>query len=289
MDAIAAFDLTKQYARKPGGKPALQGINLKVPEGGALACVGAERAGKTTLVRLLAGLRRPSSGECSVLGLSPAFETARVHSMTGVVLHSAKLYDTMSLWENLRFFAGMHHVPENDAIERISLLFHKLNIWEERDKRPGALSTGVLLRAGLVRALIHRPRVLLFDEQGAGMDRETAELVRALLLELREEGVALLMCSQNMNYTQSICDSFALLHEGILLARGSFESLRVGSGMRLRAALGKGHPVRRGNACVDCQSGGGWGPPAGSPGDPPRPGRNLSGLSRGGPEKGGEL
>lgn len=236
MDAIAAFDLTKQFS--PSQKPALQGANLKVPEGRALACVGTEGSGKTTLIRLLAGLLRPTSGECSILGLSPAFETARVHTMTGTVLHSAKMYHTMTLAENLRFFAGVNNVPENQAVERVSFLLHKLNIWEDRDKRPGGLPTGVLLRAGLARALLHRPRVLLFDEQGAGMDRETAERVRELLLYIREEeGVTLLLCSQNMNYAQSICDSFALFHQGVLLARGSYESLRINAGVRLRAAL----------------------------------------------------
>ena len=108
MDAIAAYDLTKIY----GGKAALQGVNLQVTEGGAMACVGLEGAGKTTLVRLMAGLGRPTSGECSVLGLSPGFESARLHGMTGTVLQSARLYACMSLWENLRFFRSEEHTSE---------------------------------------------------------------------------------------------------------------------------------------------------------------------------------
>ena len=234
MDVITAFDLIKLY----GAAPALRGVNLKVPEGAAFACVGGAGAGKTTLVRLLAGLRRPTSGECGVLGLNPAYEAARLHGMTGVVLQSARLYSSMSLMENLRFYAGVNGVPVNDGVERISFLLHRLNIWEDRDQRPGALPTGVLFRAGLARALLHRPRVLLLDEEGAGMDRETAERVKGLLLYLREEeGVTLLMCTQNMNYAQGICDGFALLHQGQLLARGDFETLRVGAGVRLKAAL----------------------------------------------------
>lgn len=234
MDVITAFDLSKFY----GDYPALRGVHLKVPEGKAYACVGGAGAGKTTLVRLLAGLRRPTSGECSVLGLNPAYEAARLHSMTGVALNSAKLYSSMSLEDNLKFYAGVNGVAENDAVERISFLLHRLNIWDDRDAKPGGLSTGVLFRAGLARALLHRPRVLLLDEQGAGMDRETAERVKGLLVYLlREEGVTLLMCTQNMNYAQGICDGFALLHQGILMARGDFESLRIGAGVRLKAAL----------------------------------------------------
>lgn len=241
MDAITAYDLTKQYPEKSPGKgpvTALQSINLQVPEGRSMACVGREAAGKTTLIRLLSGLRRPTGGECGVLGLSPAYETARVHSMTGTVLFSSKLYPSLSLWENLLFFAGLHQVPRNDGVERASFLLRRLNLWEDRDKRPGSISTGEFKRASLARALIHRPRVLLMDEQGAGMDRETAEVVRELLLYVREqEGVTELLCTQNMNYVQTFCESFGLLHEGKLLARGDVESLRIGGGVRLRASL----------------------------------------------------
>lgn len=203
-----------------------------------MACVGRENAGKTTLVRLLAGLSRATSGECSVLGLSPTHESARLHGMMGTVLESARLYDCMSLWDNLRFFAGAHHVPAGQGVERASFLLRRLDLWEEREKRPDRLSTGELTRAGLCRALIHRPRVLLVDEEGAGMDRETAGLVRELLRwVLEEEGVSLLFCTQNMNYAQTFCQSFALLDRGVLMARGPLESLRTGGGVALKASL----------------------------------------------------
>lgn len=243
MDAVTAYDLTKVY--EGAQRPALKGVNLTLPEGGSLACVGREGAGKTTLVRLLAGLSRASSGECAVLGLSPVHEGARLHGMTGVLLESARLYDSMSLWDNLRFFAGACRVPGDQAVERASFLLRRMNLWEDRDKRPDRLSTGELTRAGLCRALVHRPRVLLVDEQGAGMDRETGGLVRELLEHvLREEGVSLLFCTQNMNYAQTFCESFALLDRGVLMARGTLESLRVGGGVSLRACLrlGEGQP-----------------------------------------------
>lgn len=236
MDAIAAFDMTKTYTDSGGSVAALQNINLQVPEGRAMACVGREGSGKTTLVRLLSGLVRPTFGECSVLGLSPSHETARLHGMVGTVLQSARLYKTMTLWENLLFFAGIYGL--SDAVERTSFLLHKLHIWEERDKKPGDLATGVLKRAGLARALLHRPRVLLMDEQGAGMDRESGLRVRELVeYALQEEGVTLLYCTQNMNYAQEFCGSFGLLDQGRLIARGDVESLRIGGGVRMKASL----------------------------------------------------
>lgn len=234
MDAITAYGLTKQYA----GRTVLQGFNLQVQQGSAMACAGWENSGKTTLIRLLAGLCRPTAGECAVLGMSPAFETAKLHAVMGVVLDKAPLYSTMTLSENLRFFAGIHNMDANDALERSSFLLHRLNIWEYRDEKAGILPTGVARRASLARALMHSPRVLLVDEPARGLDAETSETVRELLVYLvQEEGIALLLGTRNMWYAQNVCNSFSLMQEGILIARGDMESLRQGAGVRLRAAL----------------------------------------------------
>ena len=124
MDAVVAYDLTKEYE----GQAALSGLNLQVPQGEAFACVGERGCGKTTLVRLLSGLCRPTSGECTVLGLSPSHEPQRLHSVAGTVLDSAHLYTGMTLYENLHFFAGLHGLDDNDALERSSFLLHKLDI-----------------------------------------------------------------------------------------------------------------------------------------------------------------
>lgn len=234
MEAIVAYGLTKEY----NGRLALDGLNLQVPEGTAMACAGPAGSGKTTLIRLLAGLCRPTSGECSIFGMSPAHEASRLHGAAGVVLGSAPLYGSMTLAENLRFFAGLHQVDGNDAAERASFLLHRLDIWEERDQKASSLPTSVARRASLARALMHQPRVLLMDDPAHGLDMETAGVVQGLLAYLRkEEGITLLLCTQNMAFAQNVCEAFTLLREGALLARGDFESLREGAGVWPRAAL----------------------------------------------------
>jgi len=234
MDAITAYGLTKQYA----GRTVLQGVNLQVKQGSAMACAGRGNSGKTTLIRLLAGLCRPTAGECSVLGMSPAFETAKLHAVMGVVLDTAPLYSSMTLSENLNFFAGIHNMEANDALERSSFLLHRLDIWEYRDEKAGTLPTGVARRASLARAVMHSPRVLLMDEAARGLDPDTAEIVRELLRYLvQEEGIALLLGTRNMWYAEKVCGSFSLMQDGILIARGDKEALRQGAGVRFRAAL----------------------------------------------------
>lgn len=234
MDAIVTYDLAKQY----GDAPALRGVNLQVGKGEAAACVGWENSGKSTLIRLLSGLCRPTSGECTVLGLSPAFEAERLHSLVGTVLGTARLYGHLSLQENLDFFAALHQVDNNDAVERSSYLLHALDIWEAREEKVRELPTGVRQRAALARALIHRPAVLLLDLPAVGLDPESQDAVQGLLAQLREqEGMTLLLCTRNMAFAAGLCQRFALLKEGRLLGKGDLESLRKGAGLRFRAAF----------------------------------------------------
>ncbi len=234
MDAIIAYDLTKQY----GSRAVLRNLRLQIPEGTAFACVGEKGSGKTTAVRLLSGLCRPTAGECFVMGFSPVFEAEKLHAVTGIVLDTARLYETMTVSENLRFFAEINGVEENDALDRISFLLHKLNIWEDREEKIDDLPTGVLRRASLARALIHNPKVLLMDEPAEDSDEETAGSMRELLSHLvSQEGLTVFLSTRDMNYAQQVCKGFALLRGGVQIAQGDLESLRQGAGARYRAAL----------------------------------------------------
>ncbi len=234
MEAISAYEVSKKY----GSISALHGLNLQVSQGSIFACVGKEKSGKTTLIRLLAGLCRPTAGECSLLGFSPAFEAEKLHGVTGTVLHTSRLYREMTLSENLRFFADINGVDQNDALDRVSFLLHRLDIWEGRDEKPNALPTDVLRRASLARALMHRPQVLLLDEPADGLDTEAATSVQELLTYLiSQEGITVLLCTEDMKYAQGLGDEFGLLREGSFLAKGNLVSLRQDSGVPYRAAF----------------------------------------------------
>ena len=234
MDAIITNELTKTY----GSVTAVHGINLRVPEGVAFACIGGEGSGKTTLIRMLSGLCRPSSGECDVLGIKPYLEAKKLHTVAGTVLSSARMYDHMTLSENLRFYALLNGMDENDALDRISTLLHRLDIWEGRDETFRDLPTGAAVRASLARALIGRPKVLLIDEPVGGLDKETAEYMQDLLSEQEaREGLTVLLCTRNTEYAQQLCRQFAILDRGSMLASGDLEALRQRVGLQLRAEL----------------------------------------------------
>ncbi len=245
MDAITTYELSKEY----NGHAALSGLNLQVPAGMSFGCVGRQGSGKTTLIRLLSGLCRCTGGECSVLGFNPAFEAEKLHAVTGTVLDTSRLYESMTVSDNLRFFAGLNGVDENDALDLISHLLHQLDIWEERDSIVDDLPTGVVRRASLARALIHRPKVLLLDEPAGGFNRETEESMEELISSLvTQEGMTVLLCTENMAYAQQLCGSFALLKDGTQIARGDLAGLRQASGACCRAVLrlGEGSTAPKG-------------------------------------------
>ncbi len=235
MDAIVSFELSKRF---PNGTTALDNVSLRVPEGSAFACVGGENCGKTTLIRILSGLCRPTGGDCSVVGLSPFYEAERLHAKIGAVLNTAKLYEELTVSENLQFFASLNGVDENDALDRLSQLLHMLDIWDYRDSRVSELTTGARLRASLSRALMGSPEVLLMDEPGGGLDRETADAMRDVFSYLiREEGMTVFLGTRNMEYAESLCQGYAVLKDGILLGAGDIDTLRGRVELRSRAVF----------------------------------------------------
>lgn len=234
LDAVTAYDLKKKYA----GFTALYGLNLEIAKGSVFSIVGSAGCGKTTALRLFAGLCEPTGGECTVLGYSPYHESRKLHDLMGVVTDTTKLYEKMTVNQNLQFFAKLYGVEANDAIDRISFLLHRLDIWEFRDKLVKDLSTSALQKANISRALIHKPKILLLDEPTEGLDMETTLLVRSMISHIvDEEEATVLITTRHLMHAEALSENYAIMEKGELIARGTLESLRRISGMKIKAAL----------------------------------------------------
>lgn len=258
MDAILTYDLCKQY--KTGNRAAVHMLNLQVPAGQIFALVGPAGCGKSTALRLFAGLTSPTSGECTVLGYSPQYEQQKLNAQIGVATDGARLYDNMTLQENLRFFSKLNGLDSYDAVDRISFLLHKLDIWEMRDKVVRDIPTSAKQRSNYARALLHSPRLVLLDEPTEGMDKETTELVKALVdYMVEEEDATVVVSTRHLDHAQAICNQFAILQDGVLHAKGNLETLRKRTGLTYRAEfhISEKSPVPQGflfqgNGCYLC-------------------------------------
>jgi ABC-2 type transport system ATP-binding protein len=221
MIAIQTEGLTKVF---PGGITAVRDLSIEVKRGQIFGFLGPNGAGKTTTLRLLNGTLLPTGGSSFVLGRDSREEGVR--SRTATLAEEARMYEHMSVLDNLRFFARMYSMTAGDAEKRIRELLERMHLWEKCNAKLGSFSTGMKKRVYLARTLLHRPEILFLDEPTSGLDPEAALQVTDLIRTLaREQGVSVFLCTHNLVLAERICDIFAFLREGTLQAMGNKEQL----------------------------------------------------------------
>ena len=214
-------------SRSFDGRPAVEGLSFRVPEGALCALLGPNGAGKTTTVRLLLGLLPPSAGTALVAGISlPAGEAegAQLRGQVGLLTEAPGCYDRMSGRENLELFARLYGLTQRDARARSEHWLRRLGLWDARDRPFGTWSKGMKQRLALIRAVLHEPRVLFLDEPTAGLDPAAAREVRGLIAGFRAEGRTILLCTHNLAEAEALADLVGILRRR-MLAFGSPNAL----------------------------------------------------------------
>jgi len=226
--AIVAQDLGKDFAA-PGSKTkvaALAELSLEVPAGAITALVGPDGAGKTTFIRLAAGLLRPDRGRLQVLGLDVAHEPQAVQDRISYMPQRFGLYEDLSVQENLDLYADLHGVPQTVRQARYARLMEMTDLGPFRSRLAGKLSGGMKQKLGLACTLVRSPQLLLLDEPTVGVDplsrRELWQIVEQLI---QGEKIAVLVATAYLDEAER-CARVYLLREGRLLAGGTPTELR---------------------------------------------------------------
>lgn len=205
--------LKKSY----GLKPILRGVDFSLQQGQRLALLGANGAGKTTILRILAGLSRPSAGIIHVAGIDLMRDAQRVRQRVGLVAHQPYLYEELTVVENLLFFARLYAVEK--ARERVQELVERLGLEKRVRERAGSLSRGQVQRLAWARAMVHDPHLLLLDEPDTGLDQEGQRLINDLLAEHRTRGGSVIFTTHQLEQALELSDRIVMLRHGRIAYR----------------------------------------------------------------------
>ncbi len=216
---INIVGLKKSY----GLKPVLRGIDISIRAGESVALLGANGTGKTTLLRILAGLTRPNAGSVTIAGYDLLREPQRVRRLVGFVAHQPYLYEELTALENLLFFGRMYTVEH--AQERAVQLLQRVELEKRMRERVSTLSRGQVQRLAWARALLHEPRLLLLDEPDTGLDQEGYTLMNALLHEHTIQGGTTLFTTHSLERALSLSTSILILNKGRVVYRHTTEGL----------------------------------------------------------------
>ncbi len=224
---IQLKDVTKRYDNTTVVHP----LNLQINEGEIVGIIGHNGAGKSTTMKMIAGLVEPSSGEVRVMGQDMWKHNLKVKQRIGYLPEESPLYETMTARQYLLFFSELYQMPRAKALSRIDGLLESLDL-PQKDKLTGEFSKGMKRKTAIARTLLHDPDLLILDEPNSGLDPLTSFFIINYLKTLKREGKTILLSAHNLFHVETICDRVAIIKNGNLLVFDTMDAIRGRLGKR---------------------------------------------------------
>jgi ABC-2 type transport system ATP-binding protein len=222
MQAIEVENLSRSFR----GQVAVEGLGFEVAGGELFGIVGPDGAGKTTTLRMLAGVLRPTEGDARILGTSVRRDPEEIKRHIAYMPQRFGLYSDLTVSENIAFYADLFQVPRAERPARLGRLFEFSGLGPFRDRLAGKLSGGMKQKLGLSCALIHQPQVLLLDEPTFGVDPISRRELWVIIHEMVAAGVTAVVSTSYLDEAERF-DRLAMIHRGRSLAIAAPAELRA--------------------------------------------------------------
>src|SRR5476651_976970 len=202
------------------GKPAVASLECEIHPGEVTGLVGPDGAGKTTLMRMLAGLMKPSGGSAQVIGLDPIKDGSALHAVVGYMPQKFVLYEDLTVMENLTLYADLRGVAGEERKKTFARLLEFTSLGPFTSRLAGKLSGGMKQKLGLACTLLGQPKVLLLDEPGVGVDPISRRELWRMVHELADEGMLILWSTSYLDEAEQ-CREVLLMNEGVVIYHGA--------------------------------------------------------------------
>ncbi len=224
---IEAMQLIKVFQDKKRGEiRAVNGVSFRCRPGQIYGLLGANGAGKTTMLRMLATILEPTGGTALVAGYDVVTQPEKVRAHVGFLSAATALYGRLTAQEMVEYFGRLHGLEEATLQRRIDEIFQRLEMGEFRDRRCDKLSTGMKQKVSIARTLVHDPLVMIFDEPTLGLDVMTARTIVGFIRECRQHDKTVIFSTHVMSEAEKLCDTIGIIHNGHILAEGTLAQLR---------------------------------------------------------------
>lgn len=219
--AITANNLTKEF----GDFIAVDHISFNIKQGEIFGFLGANGAGKTTAMRMLCGLSKPSSGEATVAGFDVSTQPESIKKNIGYMSQKFSLYEDLTVMENIRFYAGIYGLSDKDIKEKSAHLLQHLHLDHEKNKLVGSLPLGWKQKLSFSIALIHEPKIVFLDEPTGGVDPLTRREFWEMIYAASQRGTTLFVTTHYMDEAE-YCHRVSIMVDGSIAALGTPAELK---------------------------------------------------------------
>lgn len=221
MKIIELNNLTKTY----GDSTVVNSIDLEINEGEIFGFIGPNGAGKSTSISMMSAQLNPTSGTIKIDGELIANNNDSIKNKIGVVPQDIALYDTLSAYDNLDFFASLYGIKKKEKKEKIKWILEMVGLQDRSKELIQTFSGGMKRRINIAAALLHDPKIIFMDEPTVGIDPQSRNSIYELIKVLKELGKTIIYTTHYMEEIQAMCDRVAIIDKGVIIKKGTVTDL----------------------------------------------------------------